>query len=132
MLIKRKLKLSLIEDYIKIVNIKTICHCLLVNTNEEKELINSIVKKCNNLISCYEKLIFKLNLMDLSFMILKKELFTNENRTINNFKYNNLYISKVQQELILIEQAFYLKIKQLSLNEFEQQYISQALKVDII
>jgi len=132
LLIKRKLKLTLIEDYIKIVNIKTICHCLLVNTNEEKELINSIVKKCNNLISCYEKLIFKLNLMDLSFIILKKELFTNENRTINNLKYNNLYISKVQQELILIEQAFYLKIKQLSLNEFEQQYISQALKVDII
>ena len=132
MLIKRKLKLSLIEDYIKIVNSKTICHCLLVNTNEEKELINSIVKKCNNLISCYEKLIFKLNLMDLSFIILKKELFANKNRTINNLKYNNLYISKVQQELILIEQAFYLKIKQLSLNEFEQQYISQALKVDII
>lgn len=69
---KKRIKLSLIEDYIKL----QLANKLFDNSTKKSQTIN-------NLIDFYEDLFVKLKMNDLSILILKKELNTTNFSSLN-------------------------------------------------
>ncbi len=128
-MVKRKIKLSLIDDYVKIYNIKSFCEVLATNSSESISRVNNLKVLTNKLLQCYEKLLFKFNLMDISFAILKKDLKKLE-QNIKNFtfkEFNDIQLKKFDEETKEIQNVLMLKLKQLSFNEMEKSYIIENL-----
>ena len=88
--------------------------------------LNKIVEESQKLLQCYEKLLFKYNFMDISLLMLKREL------QINNSGHGRVLnlkqIEKFLIELNEIKTNLFEKIKDLSLNEMEQRYVTQNLR----
>lgn len=91
---RKKIKLSLIDDYVKILLIKN----FLNNSFENVKLTNITTLKQTKelnlkLDEIYNQLFFKLKLNDLSLLILKKELKNN----------NILYLKEEQNSFLTLE-----------------------------
>lgn len=91
---RKKIKLSLIDDYVKILLIKN----FLNNSFENVKLTNITALKQTKelnlkLDEIYNQLFFKLKLNDLSLLILKKELKNN----------NILYLKEEQNSFLTLE-----------------------------
>ena len=122
-MLKKKVKLSLIDDYIRIVLIENFnnnsfdCFDLdssLTDTINKTKLINCELK------TIYEHLFDTLNLNDISLLVLKKELKLNNNlykRTISKGLLNLIeVINRNILELTIIKLNLNKKIKTLKLN----------------
>lgn len=84
---RKKIKLSLIDDYVKIILInnlyKNSIECLVLNDEILNLIIN--IKNLSTHLKCeYDKIFEKLKLNDVSLLILKKEL------NLNNSLFNSL------------------------------------------
>ena len=117
---KKKIKQSLLNEYIFILNIQKI----FKNYNYLKDSdINYCVKLCESLKKKYEQIFFKIGLMDLSFMILKKEL--NNKEMLKYEKFLNLKdnLKDIRLRLNDYLNDLSIKMKKLMFNEFEINFI---------
>ena len=111
---KNKIKLSLIEDYIKLQLINK----LKINPTQNTYLIN-------NLIDLYEDLFIKLKMNDLSLLILKKELKTTNfsahdtNKKLEIFNSYNNFLNNILLNLKTKLQVLKLKNYSLSSSLFD-------------
>lgn len=74
---KKEVRFSLLGDYINILHINKVCDFCYVDCSNQVDLdgkLLSIKTMSNELRDMYENLFFKLGLMDLSLLILKKEV----------------------------------------------------------
>lgn len=118
---RNKIKLSLIDDYIKIVAIENFYNTLNDFSNENFSTLICNIKQLDfELKTTYTKLIKKLKLNDLSFLILKKELSLNNSIFINEQKtqFSNLKstIEKTSEELNQINNNLKEKMKLLKVS----------------
>lgn len=79
------------------------------------DIANCLKVKANFLLTAYEKLIFKLGLMDCSFLVFNNQITCS---TI-------LSLQQINQQLITLETDFLNKIKKF--NEVEQKYLTNNL-----
>ncbi|MBR4999008.1 MAG: hypothetical protein IKY10_03925 [Clostridia bacterium] len=116
----KKIKLSLIDDYIKIILIKN----FLNNSFSAFELDQECVKELNyskqllaTLENTYNQLFVKLKLKDLSFDILTKELEQNNSLFLNTTSLNlNKTITNNSLTLNTILNNLKFKLEHLKLN----------------
>lgn len=108
-----KIKLSLINDYLKLLKVD-----FALKNSEIPDV--EILNLNNKLITCYEDLLFKFNLMDVSLLVLKKEIYSCN----NNFKLDVVDIKKIQKEILFL---LFSKMKNLKLNEVETKFITKNL-----
>ncbi|MBR1926036.1 MAG: hypothetical protein IJ837_04230 [Clostridia bacterium] len=117
---KKKLKLDLLDEYMFILNIQNIFKNY--GDIEDREIANCI-NLCENLKKKYEQIFLKLGVIDLSFMILKKEL-NNENlikyHSFLNLKDN---INEINLKINDYSKSLHTKMKKLHFNEFEINFI---------
>ena len=132
---KSKLKLSLLDDYIKVIQINKICINLklLSLTSDCRCIISKIIDISKGLLQAYDKLFFKFNLMDISLTILKRELQFDK---IGQMIMNMDKLKKDDYLIILdkikdINTKLKQKLNDLSLNELEQRYIIEDLIEEI-
>lgn len=112
---KNKFKYKIIEEYIKILQIHNNC-----NNNIDKlcdKSFDCLLDKTTHLVNIYEKLIFKFGLMDLSFLILKKDILFSNSHCVD-FEVES-YKDVVDNFLKNIAHT----LKRLKLNEFEVSYL---------
>lgn len=117
---KNKLKLSLVDDYIEIMNAY---HCVEIEkkcgkqSKRKVEELNSFVSKLK---SVYEQLFFKLNMVDESLFQLKNELNDmgkyNEENSAEKFLKHYTLVSEIYKNLTI-------KLKKLAINEHEAKYL---------
>ena len=122
MLNKNKIKLSLIDDYIKIIIIKNFfnnSYFEKVNTISCSHLIYTTQQLDFNLELIYNKIFDKLKLNNLSLIILKEELNSNNSLFLQLKKSNFInianFISNLLKELTTIEQNLKQKTKSLKI-----------------
>lgn len=128
---KEKLKLSLLDDYIQVVQVNKICVNLkFLSLNQDcQSIVSKILNISNGLLQAYDKLLFKFNLMNISLMVLKREL---QFSYIDRLMFNEHTLKKEDYIILLnkiknINTRLKQKINDLSLNEIEQRYITQNL-----
>lgn len=114
-MLKSKLKLSLIEDYIKLLQIEKLCL-----KNRDTERFSYFEKVNNKLKSSYENLMFKFGLMDVSLLVLKKEI---QSTCIYN-KFEIKDIEFMHKEII---NSFTNKIKLCKLTDVEIDFLTKPL-----
>jgi len=113
---KQKIKLSLVEDYINLLKIDKI---LLSYEECEKVALNNINEQLKH---CYESLFLKYGLLDLSFLVLKKEV---ENvRCVVDYSLG--YVENLQKQII---NNMLFKLKKLKLNDVEIGFLTNKLNV---
>jgi len=110
-MLKSKLKLSLIEDYAKILQIEIVC------LKDEK--LTSIKEINDKLKIRYESLLFKYGLIDVSLLVLKKEI---QSSSYNNFKIRDIEL--MHKEII---NSFTSKIKLCKLTDVEIDFLIKPL-----
>ena len=114
---KNKIKLSLIDDYIKLF--------LTKKTFKNNNFYMQFYDYTNNLCDVYENLFFKIGLMNFSFLKLKQELNAVE------VDYLNFDFPKKKQEIDEIYSNLFMKLKKLKFNEAEIIYVNKTLKAKI-
>ena len=105
---KKKLKLELIEEFIKVYQCKSYYDFTNFDNDKYKQL-------SLHLLNSYEILLFRFRLMDESFLLLKQELSNSKLRTNNTNEIDNVLIKLVE--------TFKLKLKKLKLNIIENNYL---------
>jgi len=117
---KKKVKADLLDEYIFILNMQKIFKNY---ANIKDKEINNCVMLCEKLKKKYEQIFFKIGLMDLSFMILKKEL--NDKDMLKYEKFLKLKNKVKDISLILNDYSnnLIIKMKKLLFNEFEINFI---------
>lgn len=88
---RKKIKLSLIEDYIEIKKIENFFLNSFVNIQFDKNIFNNCKNLNLQLLKLYNSLFESLKMNDLSLLILKKELKN------NNYLFNNLKLKKFKE-----------------------------------
>ena len=113
---KQKVKLSLIDDYIILLKLeKELCYCV-----EDVERLHFNKK----LIMVYENLLFKYGLMDVSLLVLKKEIQSCEFGV-------GLNLEQIKLEQLNLVNLLIDKMKKLKLNDIEQRFLTKNLNVKI-
>jgi hypothetical protein len=125
-----KTKLSLIDDYAKIAQIDNFCKNIGVNIQLDKifaKIIEQTINHCKWLKATLEKIFFKLNMLDASFILLKNQLIVSKVPSFaENVVNNNLLEEQIKQNLQnikKIEQNLPKKLKKLSFSNLEISYI---------
>lgn len=121
---KSRTKLSLIEDYIKVFNINSFFKRLKFAPNYNLVKVDTLFAESERLLFGLEKLLFKFGMIDLSFLILKKQLKEGQNN-FNNL--DNKVCTQLFDKMIFcleqINKSLKLKLKTLHLNEIEQKFV---------
>lgn len=112
----QKLKLSLIDDYIKLLKIDK----ALIEMNGYNGI--DCVQVNEKLKNSYENLLFKYGLMDISLLVLKKEILD----CIKNLSLDLKDIVKMQEDIKI---SLLYKIKKLKLNDVEFRFLTKNLNV---
>ena len=113
---KNKVKLSLIDDYIKIVLINNFFqNDILLNDLSLESKVAEIRQLNNHIKLIYEQLFETLKLNDTSLMILKNDLKQNNQmfnlETNSNFNHTPKIVEKAYNDLIDISQNLNEKLK---------------------
>ena len=116
---KNKIKISLIDDYIKIFSMQKIIKTTYFNSD-----FNKFSTLVNRLCVAYENLLFKIGYMDNKFVLLKQEL-----NKINLIDYKLVNILEKQQEIEEIYKNLNKKLKKLKLNDVEMNYINNLINI---
>ena len=119
-ILKNKIKLSLVDDYIKIFYMQKIFQ----NTyfNSEYDGFSAMV---NRLCVAYENLFFKIGFMDDKYLLLKQEL-----NKINLIDFKFINILEKQQEINEIYKNLNKKLKKLKFNDVELNYINNLIMLN--
>ena len=126
---RTRLKLSLIDDYIFIVNLQKKYGDLLndKNLDDYEIMITSFVDICNKMITMFEKVFLRLKLMDYSLLLLNRQIndtdvsyFAVKHNHDGDFLGN---IKENTQKLKKIIEILPQKLQKLSLNSIEINYI---------
>lgn len=126
---KKKLKNTLLSDYITIISAKRFySFCLGFNIFNEKELINLKLLSdfSNELLNTYKKVMFRLGLIDLSLALLDKEIDFSVHSATSYLSNKAWLITKTEDFsniLQYIAKSLKSKIKKLGLNNFELNYL---------
>ena len=116
---KSKLKLQLIEEYVKICYIEKLSQ---TNKNLCDSDENLITKRAKILKRCYELIFLRLGLIDLSFSILKKQI----NEKFYNGNEKNIskqMIENFLEQLVKFENEIENKMKKMHLSELEIKFM---------
>lgn len=113
---KSKLKLQLIEEYVKICHIEKLSQ---TNKNLCDSDENLITKRAKILKRRYELVFLRFGLIDLSFSILKKQI--NESSFEKNKKNNSKQM--LEDQLLKFEREIENKMKKMCLSEFEIKFV---------
>jgi len=105
---KRKYKLEIINDYIKILKLE------VLNGNNKADILK--IKKQ------YELLLFKIGLIDNALILLKNN-FAEINLNMLENRLNKESILRLNKDVETIKNNLPLKLKILGLNEFEQFFV---------
>lgn len=127
---KNKVKLLLIEDYIELNKISLTCDKTKDNSNMSENdaiIFHELIELKNDLLEVYEKVFFRFGLMDVSYLLLKDGLKNKKNQQIKEM--SKAEIKNILFKLKLMVKTLSLKLKKLSLNEIEMNYIVQNLSV---
>lgn len=130
-MLRQKLKLSLVEDYIKVVGLSSFCSNCLKNSGQEYiNSLSGIKILVDEIQKAYDKLLFKYNIMDVSLLVLKKEL--KENSSLQNAKsfdsVNSIEnIEKCKKSVKDIYVSLQQKLNKLSLSDIEKKYITKDI-----
>lgn len=113
---RRKLKLSMLDDYVAIFNIIYICR--FYNLSKEHEYIASDIKKIEHSASIlqekYEATFEKAGIDDVSFLLLRSQLVNATNKETKRKNFSPERLEYLNNKLKLLESrhnANYLKIK---------------------
>lgn len=117
---KRKLKLSLIDDYIKIITIKNFYNNPLEQYYNVEILkkINKLKELLNNLSTIYLQIFEKIRLKDESFILLNHELSLN-NKLFESITYENFSqtVDKTDNDIHSITNNLSYKLKKLKIDK---------------
>ena len=126
-LTKKEVKFSLLGDYINILHINKVCDFCNVDCSNQVDLdgkLLSIKTMSSELRDMYENLFFKLGLMDLSLLILKKEVLGVGTREVEK---SDLVSAKTVEAfysiLKKITKNINYKLKKLRFSEIEVNYL---------
>lgn len=134
----KKFNETIINDYISILTAKNFfsyCISHLFFNDKIRSKIKSYLDFSNELLNTYKKIMFKLNLIDLSLAILDKEInFSNTKNA--EYLSNEVFIQeKIEFYTTLISSItknLKSKIKYLGLNNFELDYLNIQKLSEII
>ena len=133
---KKEVKFSLLGDYINILHISKVCDfcsfdCFKTLDVDEKLL--SIKTMSSELKNMYENLFFKLGLMDLSLLILKKEILgVGHQGEIMSDKVSAKTIEAFYSILKKITKNINYKLKKLRFSEIEVNYLIKNIVIKCI
>ena len=114
-MLKNRLKMFLIEDYVNLLQIE--CFCLKDLGNK---MLLSIQHVNNKLKNSYESLLFRYGLMDVSLLLLKREIKTSH--LCGEFNIDN--VKKIQKKII---ENFSNLVKHLKLTDVEIDFLIKPL-----
>ena len=109
-MVKRKIKLQIIEDYIKILKLE-----VLLPSCEEFKL--GFVRNIKNK---YDKIFFKIGLMDNSLNMLKSDFMSLEKCALKNCVNE---IVKLESEVENINEKLPTKLSNLGFNDLEKSFV---------
>lgn len=126
---KGKLKLKLIDDYIKINQIANFYtyYNQKIQFSGFLVLTNNILRITKELKSKYEQIFFKLGLLDSSFAVLKTQILYTTGWLFAEKSHTEVeFAAKTKENLQIlknIEQKLPLVLRKLDFNDFEIKYI---------
>ena len=109
----------LIQEYIHLINIVNYLNSIKNNHS----VINDISVEYENLVKVYEKIFFRLNMLDLSLALLKKEFsYFDTSNSVRPIDLRSV-VDILQKQLSTCKTLLKEKIDALSFNEFERFYL---------
>lgn len=117
--VNNNFKLMLIQEYIHLINIVNYLNSIKSN----HLVINDISVEYENLVKVYEKIFFRLNMLDLSLALLKKEFRYNNHDNLSQQIDLRSVVTILQKQLSTCKTLLKEKIDALSFNEFERFYL---------
>ena len=117
--VNNNFKLMLIQEYIHLINIVNYLNSIKNNHS----VINDISVEYENLVKVYEKIFFKLNMLDLSLALLKKEFRYNNHDNLSQQIELRSLVTILQSQFSTCKTLLKEKIDALSFNEFERFYL---------
>ena len=115
---KSKLKCKLIEEYIKIYRI---AH-LNIDNNLDKNLVDNLKIKSNQLLSVYETTFLRLGMLNSSFIHMKKELEIATQTNHSVLSDENIF-NDIISTINTLSFEIASKLTKLSINQLEQNFI---------
>ena len=117
--VNNNFKLMLIQEYIHLINIVNYLNSIKCNHS----VINDISVEYENLVKVYEKIFFRLNMLDLSLALLKKEFsYFDTSNSVRPIDLRSV-VDILQKQLSTCKSLLKEKIDALSFNEFERFYL---------
>ncbi len=117
--VNNNFKLMLIQEYIHLINIVNYLNSIKNNHS----VINDISVEYENLVKVYEKIFFRLNMLDLSLALLKKEFsYFDTSNSVRPIDLRSV-VDILQKQLSTCKTLLKEKIDALSFNEFERFYL---------
>lgn len=117
--VNNNFKLMLIQEYIHLINIVNYLNSIKNNHS----VINDISVEYENLVKVYEKIFFRLNMLDLSLALLKKEFsYFDTSNSVRPIDLRSV-VDILQKQLSTCKSLLKEKIDALSFNEFERFYL---------
>ena len=117
--VNNNFKLMLIQEYIHLINIVNYLNSIKCNHS----VINDISVEYENLVKVYEKIFFRLNMLDLSLALLKKEFtYFDTSNSVRRIDLRSL-VTILQSQFSTCKTLLKEKIDALSFNEFERFYL---------
>lgn len=126
-LTKKEVRFSLLGDYINILHINKVCDFCYVDCCNQINLddkLLSVKTMSNKLREVYENLFFKLGLMDLSLLILKKEVLgVGTHEVVKSDQVSVKTVEAFYSILKKITKNINYKLKKLRFSEIEVDYL---------
>ncbi len=120
--INSNIKQKLITEYIRVENIIEFLNSL-TNLFPSNEKLNKLYLKFSNIIAIYEKLFFRLNMFDLSFALLKREL-SSKSFFLDISNLDISYVIEILNNLYTnLEEKIINEINDFTFNDFEKHYL---------
>lgn len=119
----KKLKLEIVSSMIKVKNIHVFCDFYLADQilPEERLTLVDLKQKATCLLQIYQKIMFKLNLLNISYAILEKELSFAE--ADFNLPLTPFFINKKFLSLKLAAENLKKQLPLLHFNNFELAFL---------
>lgn len=127
---KKEIKFSLLGDYINILHIFKVCECFNTDykTTDKRIKIITVKRVACELKNVYENLFFKLGFIDLSFLILKKDILTiNVKEDIDSVSLKT--IDAFYSILKKIVKNISFKLRKLRFSEIEVDFLVKKVNI---
>lgn len=123
---KRKQELNLLDDYIELNKLISVCKSALSRVELKgrlKDLFGNIYSSAVKLKSSYQKIFLRLKMIDISFKQLDEQLESSYKYYSEFSSFDNELFFALEQKLRSIKENLIYNLKNLNLNTFEKNYI---------